>query len=70
MYEGLSALCFCAAQKDNLMVSLELVQDDHRFATYGYKKKGNRNERMLRPGRQRRAAQAQLVLQLAVLEQI
>ena len=37
LYEGLRALCFCAAQKDNLMVSLELVQDDHRFATYCYK---------------------------------
>ena len=37
LYEGLRALCFCAAQKDNLMVSLELVQDDHRFANYGYK---------------------------------
>jgi hypothetical protein len=38
IYEGLRALCFCAAQNDNLMVSLELVQDDHRFATYGFKK--------------------------------
>jgi hypothetical protein len=38
VYEGLRALCYCAAREDNLMVSLELVQDDHRFATYGFKK--------------------------------